>query len=132
MPEYVLASNPLKKFAPRNTEFILDNYFLNNPHLSGGLAERFNTTPHPAWLYRQYDCSYMMSLILKEINEAYDKAQLPATIPTDPILFSNWLLNNFPFDDALRLKILKLDCINQRVRFIYSILKHYYLFYWKG
>jgi cereblon len=129
MPEYALASNPLKQLAPRNTEFILDKYLLNNPPstYSSGLAERFNTTPHPTWLYRQYDCSYMMSLILKELNEAYDQTQLPpaTTIPTDSILFSNWLLNNFPFDDALRLKILKLDCINQRLRFIYSVLKHY-------
>lgn len=126
MPEYVLQSNPLKKSAPRNTEFVFDNYFSNKASTSRCDAERLNTTPHPAWLYRQYDCSYMMSLILKELSESYDKAQLPpATIPTEPILFSNWLLNNFPFDDSLRLKILKLDCINQRLRFIHSILKHY-------
>ena len=129
MPEYVLTANPLKKSAPRNTEFFYDKYFSNKASSKSltSMAERLNTTPHPAWLYRQYDCTYMMSLILKELNEAYDKSQLPpqSTIPDEPAMFSNWLLNNFPFDDQLRLRILKLDCINQRLRFIYSILKHY-------
>lgn len=125
MPEFVLFTNPLKINTHRNTRYLLDEFL--NDKLSLSQAEKLNLTPIPAWIYRQYDCSYLMNVILKELQNSYDATQLPSMdkIPSEPQLFSNWLLTNFPFDDQVRLNVLKLDCINQRLRYIHSILKSY-------
>jgi cereblon len=41
----------------------------------------------------------------------------------DPLIFSNWLINNFPFDNRMRINCLKLNCVNQRLVYMYSLLK---------
>jgi len=130
MPEFEALKNPLRMMAPKNTRPLLDSFFaIGKPAaLSLAQAARLNATRFPAWMYRQYDCAYLMQMILKELSESHEQSQVMSAvnaIPTEPSLFSNWLLTNFPFDDQLRLNILKLDCINQRLKYIYSILKQY-------
>lgn len=100
--------------------------------------------PNPGWLYRKYDCKYLIELIKKELSETFGVDSIKLTSPTnnnkivgsskssninfnnnDPVKFSIWLLNNIPFDSKNRNDGLKINCINQRLIFVYELLKKY-------
>jgi cereblon len=86
----------------------------------------------PAWTFRRIDCSYMISLILRELNETFQQQQtnndgkrLDEGSFKDPLFFSNWLLNSFPFDNKMRLACLQLDCVNHRLNYMYNLLTQF-------
>ncbi|CAF0850694.1 unnamed protein product [Brachionus calyciflorus] len=137
LPEYVLDQNPLSRKCHKNLNHIYDCYFHKN---SSGLlkstnikAEYFNTfLNQPAWIYRNSDCNYLMHLIKKELNETFKinfedpeskiKSETYLTESNNSKIFCSWLLTNFPFDNSMRITILKMNCINQRLSFMYSLL----------
>ena len=121
-----------------------------SPSQIGVKAELYNTCqPYPAWIYRKYDCNYVMNLIMNELNQTFQQ-QVPSSLTANaeeidytidgvryksigtasssynrPLDFSNWLLNNFPFDNSMRLSCLKLNCVNQRLMYMCELLKNF-------
>ena len=140
LPEYVLDTNPLMTSAPRNnTSSLLESYLYKNGPLdalkcSRSKAEALNTLqPMPAWIYRKYDCSYLIHMIRKELVESFQQqipfAELAKTTDNEmknsAIVFCSWLLSNFPFDNKMRLNCLKMNCINERLSYMYNLLKNF-------
>jgi hypothetical protein len=141
LPDYVLNINPIRLNTLNNTDYFYD-YYLNCKHdkfINQNLtskAEYLNfSQPHPAWLYRKYDCSYLMNLIKKELSDTFEfnscsinkneEDESSINNFNDPLIFSLWLLNNFPFDNKARIDCLKMNCINHRLMLIYELLKQY-------
>jgi hypothetical protein len=143
LPDYVLNINPLTLNSLKNTEYFYDYYFncKNDKFIYQNLtskAEYLNfSQPNPAWLYRKYDCKYLLYIIKKELNDTFghefdspsvnkhEDNESSITDFNDPLIFSLWLLNNFPLDNKARISCLKMNCINQRLMFIYDLLKKY-------
>lgn len=143
LPDYVFNINPLKLNSLNNTQYFYDLYFncKNDNFIYQNLtskAEYLNfSQTNPAWLYRKYDCNFLMYLIKKELTDTFghefNKPSLNSdeindnsiTNFNDPLIFSLWLLNNFPFDNKARIDCLKMNCINQRLLFVYDLLKKY-------
>lgn len=146
LPEYVLDNNPLLKQAMHNTQHHLAA-FLRKPGQTGicsaSKAELFNTQfSQPAWLFRYYDCSFSVYLIKKELETlgqrmSGDGEMVTAAVAesntsvslvndsNDPLVFSYWLLANFPFDNNMRINCLQMDCINQRLIYMFSLLRDF-------
>lgn len=138
LPDIVLKSNPLMHRCPKNTNYLYDSYLfkdqsINHVHMKNiqSRMDVLNTSSHPTWLYRKHDCDYMISLIVKEL-ETFNR-RLPFNSKTDedkfayknPLQFSNWLMNNFPFNQKSRIDMLNLNCVNQRLIYMYKILKSF-------
>ena len=145
LPDFILRNNPLLFKCQKNTSFFYESYLhkvQNNNRINNKIictqakAEFLNTQSFPAWVYRKYDCSYNIHLIIMELLETF-KQKLPFKFDNscqnsndsfdykDPLLFSNWLLKNFPFDDNMRIECLKLNCVNQRLIHMYKLLKSF-------
>ena len=137
LPDIVWDVNPLMKQCPKNSKVFYERYFNCGMYCPYNKAEFLNVSqPLPAWVFRKYDCGYTMSLIEKELSEWFKK-KTPISSSSDdslndsevnyrePLTFSNWLLNNFPFDDKMRIECLKLDCVNQRLLQMYKLLKSF-------
>lgn len=147
LPEFVLGDNPLNNQAMRNTEYKIDS-FLHKPPASQfkcslSQAELLNSQfTQPAWLYRYYDCNYLVYSIKRELLETFGQQvderpqQTTTTASTstatclvndsnDSLVFSYWLLANFPFDNNMRINCLKMDCINHRLIYMYSLLRNF-------
>ncbi len=118
-------------------------------YCSQSKADILNTQlAHPAWSYRKYDCKYMIYLIRKELLEAFQQEipfddlntytfssnSTPSTsentdnnninnTSNNAIVFCSWLMTNFPFDNKMRLECLKMNCINVRLIYMYSLIK---------
>ncbi|RNA36227.1 cereblon isoform X1 [Brachionus plicatilis] len=129
LPEYVLSTNPLNRHSPKNLNFIFDS-FLHKSDLDiknvVHKAEYFNTCLNqPAWVYRNFDCDYLIHFIKKELNETFKIKFEDSNIKlisdsgladsNNSKVFCSWLLTNFPFDNKMRINILRMNCINQRL-----------------
>lgn len=83
----------------------------------------------PAWVYRYYDCNYLIYLIQKELAQNFKQqiSNLDETNNnnTNSLAFCSWLLTNFPFDNKMRINCLKMNCINQRLIYMYKLLRQF-------
>jgi cereblon len=149
LPEYTLETNPLVKSAIAHTSFRYETYLRRataNPSVkcSESKAEWLNVeNTHPAWLLRRYDCGYLIHLIKQELNETFSEQvasldemnrnnQEAANDDEDrrastnnPVVFSSWLLTNFPFDNKMRINCLKMNCINERLNYMFELLRNF-------
>lgn len=151
LPDIVMNKNPLLITKQKNSNFFLESYLCKNDAknfnintnqiiCSHAKAETLNTMmPLPAWVYRKYDCDYTIYLIIKELSETFRRKLTFKTASSsgasgandneidykDPLFFSNWLLNNFPFSDQMRINCLKFNCVNQRLIYMHSLLKSF-------
>ncbi|XP_065058938.1 protein cereblon-like [Rhopilema esculentum] len=71
--------------------------------------------PFPFWVYQQYNPFELMDRIMDEMRE-WNRTLETKVIPTDPNDFSHWLTANLPFDDAIRVSLLEVDCPITRLR----------------
>ena len=147
LPDIILANNPLSQNYLKNASYYMKSYL--NKNQTHNLNEQNQIIcsqsrasisslhlPHPSWVYRKYDCDYIIHLIVKELLETF-KQKLPFNINhseksqenlldiRDALCFSNWLLKNFPFTDKMRLDCLKLNCVNHRLSHMYNLLKSF-------
>ncbi len=147
LPDIVLKKNPLNNFCARNTEYLYHSYLHKNQATNLTEDNRIVCTqskiqllsssqPHMPWVFRNNDCDYTIHLIVKELIETF-KQRLPFSVNSsgvveggsfdirDPLIFSNWLLKNFPFNDQMRIDCLKLNCVNHRLIHMYKLLKSF-------
>lgn len=136
LPEFVLDENPLCKQAMRNTMHHFDSFLhkpcSNSNSCSLSRMELLNTQlTQPTWLYRYYDCNYLVYMIKKELETfgqnvtSESAASNLVNDSNDSLVFSYWLLSNFPFDNNMRINCLNMDCINQRLIYMYTLLKNF-------
>jgi cereblon len=81
--------------------------------------ERIIPTKHPMWLLREYESSNIIKKILNQIKD-WCKIDLSAK---DPIDFSYWVAANLPVSNHERMKVLRFDCIEQRLIWLLAILE---------
>lgn len=139
LPEYVLSTNPLNHHSPKALNFIFDS-FLHKSDLDikqvSIKAEYYSTNLNqPAWVYRNLDCDYLIYFITKELNETFkiNFEDSNINLKNDAGLidsnsfkvFCSWLLTNFPFDNKMRIDILRMNCINQRLMYMLKLLKKF-------
>lgn len=139
LPEYVLSTNPLNRHSPKNIEYIFDSFLHKSDTNIKQIchkAEYYNTNLNqPAWVYKNFDCDYLIYFIKKELNETFKinfedssiklKSDSGLTDSNNYKVFCSWLLTNFPFDNKMRISILKMNCINQRLMSMYKLLKKF-------
>ena len=139
LPEYVLSTNPLSHHSPKALNFIFDS-FLHKSDLDvkqvAIKAEYYSTSLNqPAWVYRNLDCDFLIYFIKKELNETFkiNFEESNINLKNDSGLidsnsckvFCSWLLTNFPFDNKMRMNILRMNCINQRLMSMLKLLKKF-------
>ena len=144
LPEFVFNENPLYKHAQNHTTYNFDAFLHKStasPNQKCSLAKAELTNMElnqPAWLYRYYDCSNLVYLIKNELmntfGQQYSIDEMTITVKSsqnlvndsnDAQVFSSWLLLNFPFDNKMRINCLKMDCINQRLIYMFNLLKKF-------
>ena len=129
LPEHVLNTSPLIHNSTRYNEFYFKN-FLSNIASNHAKTELYNVYSTPAWIFRMYDCTYITNLITQELDEVFNiKIDLKNVQEKDEFKdsknFSSWLLSNFPFDNAMRMNCLKIDCLNQRLMYMYKLIRSF-------
>ncbi|KAL5965797.1 Protein cereblon [Taenia solium] len=74
------------------------------------------TTPHPAWVYRQYDLPFLIAEIRAELSRWTTTWQMDKWNPSLAVPFSYWLLQNLPLTCVQKGELLKIDHVVQRLR----------------
>jgi cereblon len=130
LPEYVMSSNPLMQC---KNELDVSRY-LSETKSDRSLTSRVEAGnvlfPHPAWVFRMYDCNYLIEVILDELNKLFsvDTMQKNEDEKRDfknPKIFCSWLLTNFPFDNKMRIDCLRMDCLNHRLMFMHKLIRSF-------
>lgn len=148
LPDIILRNNPLTRGCAKNTKYLCESYLHRNQANNfcqeenrivcsrSKIHELSSAQPHMPWVFRNNDCDFVIHLIVKELVETF-KQRLPFSLNSagvvegssfdirDPLLFSNWLLKNFPFNDQMRIDCLKLNCVNHRLSHMYKLLKSF-------
>lgn len=150
LPECVLDRNPLTQSpsvrvsssSNNNRLAVYDAYFGidTSRKCTHAQAERFNAfLPHPTWLYRKYDCDYLMNQIRQELKNTFQQ-DIPFAVDLNKdnydmnsasskqslvLAFCSWLLSNFPFDNQMRLHCLSMNSVNHRLIYMHDLLKKF-------
>ncbi|VDM30276.1 unnamed protein product [Hydatigera taeniaeformis] len=74
------------------------------------------TTPHPPWVYRQYDLPFLIAEIRAELSRWTNTWQMDKWNPSLAVPFSYWLLQNLPLTCVQKGELLKIDHVVQRLR----------------
>jgi len=79
------------------------------------------STAWPPWVYRQYDTHYLRVAVFEQIVK-WQQQLHPDQCPLDPTEFSFFILARLPLSNDLKLRLLKLQSAQQRLRCLLSIL----------
>lgn len=78
----------------------------------------------PSWVHRSYDVKFVTQRVLQELRTSiFISLGSDAIIPTDPVDLSYWVIQNLPLENNQRLFLLNINCPNQRLRAVLSILQ---------